>query len=295
MQTPNVENDREAQFLAAQNARLANIRKCCEYDADELSSSETKLRADEGTVQHRRKAFWFAFKDECRLLSSRLDTLYKNSDSESRNDELLYVTAQQRNAALSKLHDIQWAIRALHHYTLNSNKLTVAGEEYLPAQLKGNPMPELPVADQRLTNVEIQTLKEKSQIVQNVICPKERFRFRRYRNLMDKRGLSGQSLEEEEGKEEEEKEHDVNILSNKENDESSEGSLRVLFNGITLEDKKNCKLIVQNDGTIKSMDSVVSDGIKLKGDTAKSFLIRALDNCEITVYVYMNLHNQLTV
>jgi len=274
MQTQNVENDREAQFLAAQNARLANIRKPCEHDANDISNSETKIRADEGTIQYQRKAFWSAFKDECAALSSRLDTLY--CSEESKRFETLYVTAQQRNVALAKLQDILCVIRALQHYTIDSNKLTIAGEEYLPLKLKDVSMPELPVADQRLTNIEIQTLKDKSQVVQNVICPKEKFRFHRYRNLLDKREFKGIGLEEE---------HDANIVANEEEEKNNEpsGSLHVLFNGMTLVDKKNCNLIVQRDGSIASMDSITSDDVQVKGNAAKSFLVRTLDNCQITV------------
>jgi len=272
---------REAQFLAAQNARLANIRKVCEYDA--------RTTENLGTVQHQRKAFWLTFKDECGSLSSRLDALYC-SDDESKNAEKLYVTAQQRNVALSKVQEIQWVIRALQHYTLDSNKLTVAEEQYLPTQFKGHSMPELPVADQRLANFEIKTLKEKSKIVQNVVCPKEKFRFHRYRALLDKRGLKEPGLEEEE----EEEEGDANIVVNEEeeqNDEIPEGSLHVLFNGMTLADKKQCNLIVQSDGAIKCMDSVASDDVKLKGNASKSFLVRKLDSCQITFEgTYESMH-----
>lgn len=149
-------------------------------------------------------------------------------------------------------------------------------------------MPELPVADQRLTNIEIQTLKDKSQVVQNVICPKEKFRFHRYRNLLDKREFKGIGLEEE---------HDANIVANEEEEKNNEpsGSLHVLFNGMTLVDKKNCNLIVQRDGSIASMDSITSDDVQVKGNAAKSFLVRTLDNCQITVYVRSISHDPLIV
>lgn len=148
-------------------------------------------------------------------------------------------------------------------------------------------MPELPVADQRLANVDIKTLKEKSKIVQTVVSPNEKFRFHRYRALLDKRELK------DPGPEEEEEAGDANIVGNEEeqDDEIPEDSAYVLFNGMTLADKKQCNLTVQSDGTIKYMDSVASDDVKFKGNTARSFLVQKLDNCQITFEgTYESMH-----
>ena len=158
MTTPNVDNnERETQFLASQNARLDKIRKSSNSngsDNNHNTSSSSSNNSRYHTIQDQRKAFWSAFKDECSLLSLRLESLqthnhhhHNNNNTrndhqddtntnESRNDDvLLYVTAQQRNEGLSKLRDIQSVVRALQHYTLDSKKSSDGGE-YLPIRFK---------------------------------------------------------------------------------------------------------------------------------------------------------------
>jgi len=110
-----------------------------------------------------------------------------------------FITAAQRNEAFDALQHILFSIRAIHHYALHhsmdrdkeeSEKL----ELLLPVYFATHPMPELPMADLRLLNTEMQLLKNKAQTIQEFILPKEKFRFKRYHKLMHERKMRGAGL-----------------------------------------------------------------------------------------------------
>ena len=110
-----------------------------------------------------------------------------------------FITAAQRNEAFDALQHILFSIRAIHHYALHhsmdrdkdeSEKL----ELLLPVYFATHPMPELPMADLRLLNTEMQLLKNKAHSIQEFILPKEKFRFKRYHKLMHERKMRGAGL-----------------------------------------------------------------------------------------------------
>jgi len=280
-------DDREAQFLAAQNARLANLKKSFHNNDSDGNSSVDN-------IQLQRKTFWSIFKQECASLTSRLDSLHSDNEEET---VVNYVTTQQRNAALVKLQDIQVVIRAIHHYTIDSTNNSMKElEEYLPINFKNHPMPEIPLADQRLVNIEIQNLKEMAQTVQNVIFPKEKFRFRRYRalrqqqdnetknKLIEEPYLEKNGIQNDDDTEKEKENENKTTVSK---DSTPSSHLYESFKGMTLTNKTNCNLLVHSDGTIESGPKTdveqPSRTTPVTSDTSTSFLFRALDNCQIVV------------
>ncbi len=162
-----VQNDREAQFLASQQARLEKIR---------INAEQNSALLDNDNAQQKRKDFWIMMKNICSSFDSQLSVLIgeneeeegeisakrqsksdvENSCRKNKDSRKMYVTAQQRNEALAKLQAIQLTIRCLGHYTLHPSKFTTDEEKYLPTELIKFTMPELPTADLRLLNTEIQ-------------------------------------------------------------------------------------------------------------------------------------------
>jgi hypothetical protein len=270
--------DRHSQFLASQQARLAKIH-------------DTQSKDQDGDIQLQRKLFWQTFKLEYNALHERLSVLVEvqvKQDEQKTNDSvagniknrILFVTSQQRNEALEKLQLIQLSILAINHYTLRSTKVSADELNLLPQHFGQNEMPELPLADLRLLNTEIQALKKRTKDIQQIIIPKEKFRFKRYHALMlEKKHLNIPMFEDED------------ILF--EEDEESEpvndnGTAQLAFDGLTISDKKDCIIVVEKDAgaiLVKNLqheiiERIVPSSVLLQ---AKAFLIRDVINCQVQV------------
>ena len=272
-------NDREAQFLASQKARLSKLH-------------DIQSREDDANVQSRRKEFWKSFKVECKDLNDRLSTLVhvdqdsvsggseaETVESESKSAEKVqFVTSQQRNEALEKLQQIQRSIVAMNHYTLRSTKFSHEEAKFLSKHFATNEMPELPQADLRLLNIEIQSLKSQTKDIQQIIIPKEKFRFKRYHALLlEKSNLGVPMFEDDEDL--------VETTTEEEKDGPADDDRQLAFDGLTLSDRKDCIIVVQRDGIIvlkdlkhQVVDTIVPSNILL---AAKAFLIRDVVNCQI--------------
>jgi hypothetical protein len=282
-------NDREAQFLASQKARLSKIQ-----EAHEVNDSDAN-------PQSRRKEFWQTFKLECSSTHQRLSDLIdeapteetkeggdSNSDSIGNSDRngdksLLFVTAQQRNEALEKLQQIQLSVQAIHHYTLRSTKFSKDSAQFLPEFFAQNEMPELPTADLRLLNTELQSLKKKTQEVHQIIIPKEKFRFKRYHALMlERKQLKGPIFEEDEDEKMDQSEEKDEVES-----DNSNANATFDFDGLALTNQKNSVIVVENDGTIDIKANDTQGGMteRLAPSTTSSqaFLIRNIDGCKVQV------------
>lgn len=286
------QNDREAHFLASQQARLDKIR---------INAEQQNALLDNGDVQQQRKEFWILMKRICSSLNSRLSLLMGEScEVESKSDDksapiTIYVTAQQRNDALQKLQEIQLTIRCLGHYTLHSSNFTSDDEQYLPSELIGFSMPELPTADLRLLNIEIQNLKSNSLKAQDVIIPKEKFRFKRYRKAIQKRkeGKIDEDVDFEIG---DENNNDSNLHStemdtNNENDTTQSIPIPAhqQFDGVSIVGKQHCSIKVDQDGNFTFFDSESVPSVEMNSNDknvpseAKAFMIRDLEGCNIIV------------
>ena len=272
-----IRNDREAQFLASQQARLSKLH-------------DGQSNEDDVNIQLQRKKFWQTFKFECSALHRRLSALIGEdeeeietmTETETKTDKTLFVTAQQRNEALEKLQQIQMSILAVNHYTLRSTKFSTDEQAFLPEHFAHNEMPELPLADLRLLNAEVQSLKSRTQEVQQIIIPKEKFRFKRYHALMQEKKQFHSPIFEED---------DDEVLSELKVDEDESNPVNenthLAFAGLTLSDKKDCVIVVEANGTIifknfqnEIIDTVTPSNVLLE---AKAFLIRNLINCRVQV------------
>ena len=297
-----IPNSREAQFLAAQQARLDKVRT----NAEQITSIHNNDNS-----QQQRKDFWILLKNVCSSLNVRLCALMGEIEEEKGDDERqlednndmsnvkkpnktdpLYVTAQQRNEALDKLQEVQLIVRCLGHYTLHSSKFTPDKEQYLPEELVQFTMPELPAADLRLLTIEFQKLKSKAQQAQDIIIPKEKFRFRRYRAALQKKKdeqMGGVGLgDEEQGKDVDE---DLSPSVKDTTEDDSEIKLPAhQFDGVTLFDRKNCSIKVQKDGQFTILNDAENAPSSNNPEDrnqapaeAKAFLIRNLDSCYVIV------------
>jgi len=291
----NPTKDREAQFLASQKARLSKL-----HQAQEANPS-TDVHA-----QARRKEFWQQFKLESSSLQQRLSALVGEGHDITPTDiteqthtnaaaggnmkkSLLFVTAQQRNEALEKLQNLQLSIRAINHYTLRSTKFSQEIVQFLPQFFAQNEMPELPTADLRLLNDEVQLLKKRTQQVQQIIMPKEKFRFKRYHAFMlEQKQLKGPIFEEDE---DDVTDETAAGRQEEKNEKGSANNATFDFDGLALTNRSSSTIIVENDGSIEIKTNAP------QGDTtervpprttcsvleAKAFLIRNIDDCKIRV------------
>jgi hypothetical protein len=269
----NTRNDREAQFLASQRARLDRL-----HDVTVLHQNDGSTNA-----QLRRKEFWQVFKQECSSLHDRLSSFagqqQEHQQQNTLQDKISLVTAQQRNDAYEKLQQIKLSLRALHLYTLRSTKLTSDSLKFLPQYFAANEMPELPIADLRLLNEEIKNLKAKSEDVEQIVIPKEKFRFKRYRALMSKRKQLRECLLLEDD------ESDA-IMVEEQVTGSETKSAADCFDGLTLSDRKDSIINVHNDGVLQIQDMATRNIEEVIPDQvvsleAKAFLIRAVTNCQV--------------
>lgn len=292
-----VQKNREAHFLASQQARLDKIR---------IKAEEYNALLDNDNLQQQRKDFWIRLKSACSSINAKISILMGEQSSENEckcddgyNDKTmkkgnLYVTAQQRNEALGNLEEIQITIRCLSHYALHSSKFTLDEEKYLPTELVEFKIPELPTADLRLLNVEIQSLKEKAQQAQNIIIPKEKFRFRRYRQAVQKMQAEKLGkLQMDNDDIEDEFDRDASLKDDNCNGDDGADikspAHTLSFDGVSLLEKKNCSIIVHPDGHFTISDDMNKTITETQANNeqqstgAKAFLIRDLDSCNVKV------------
>mmetsp|Transcript_9697 Transcript_9697/g.18206 ORF Transcript_9697/g.18206 Transcript_9697/m.18206 type:complete len:462 (-) Transcript_9697:801-2186(-) len=277
----NNRNDRETQFLASQRARLDKLHEV------------TALQQNDGNTnaQLRRKEFWQVFKEQCSSLHDRLSSL-AGQEQNNPHGNISLVTAQQRNEAYEKLQQIKLSLRALHLYTLRSTKMTLdsGNFKFLPQYFAENEMPDLPIADLRLLNDEIKDLKTKSECVEEIVIPKEKFRFKRYRALVSEKKQLGECLlDDDEG--------DVIPMAVEEQESGTEAKATFeCFDGLTLSDIKDSVINVHNDGVLLIQEIATHKFEKVIPDQvvsleAKAFLVRAVTNCKVQIQgLYNSIH-----
>lgn len=266
-------NSREAQFLASQKARLDQIKEFHEKDDSE---------------NQKRKEFWKAFKIEC-------NTIQKSLSSFGNKDSPALITAHQRNQALDELQQIQLEIRAIEHYTLHSTKFTKEEEAYLPTYLKENDMPDLPIADTRLINIEISKLKNMIGEAQNIILPKEKFSFKRYRRLVQTKNEALNAILDEET-------HNESNSHQIQSDDPGDGSKPLtsndtitFFDGHSISNWTYCHIQVLPNGTLNVTHTKTQFTETIPSSTGgtkvTALLIRDVENCTVSIHgIYNSIH-----
>ena len=251
----NQQGDREAQFLASQKARLDKLQESQKLDVH---------------LQNQRKEFWQSFKQQTQSIQQSLSLLIGQESGKE------FVTAQQRNEALEDLNRIQIQIKSLNHFCNRSNKFQ---KQILTQWFDQNELPELPIGDVRLINVDLQELKTRVDEIRSIIVPKEKFRFKRYHAYMAKHNANGIIMEE---MEEDEEKIDSNEQEGNDHDDM------LAFDGLTLSNQADSVIVVEADGSIQiqskeDKSQVQRISCEKTFTDAKAFLIQEISNCEIQV------------
>ena len=152
------ENMMERAFLESQSHRARELLKLKE-SRNAFDSSASVTDGDD------RDAFWEHFRSECALLHKELD-YHLYTDIKTKTSPKLYLTAEQRLEGQAVLDHL---IMRLLHFEKPSN------------------VPNLVGGDVRLFSQEMSNLKTRIEHFRNVVCPREKFTFKRYHDL--KKGL----------------------------------------------------------------------------------------------------------
>lgn len=286
--------------------------------------------------QSLRRQFWSLFKEECGHIRSALhlflnpldqcsnhddknsfsfmvennQDMYKNQSSsdlvweysEAHIQTLLstlYVTANQRNQAVSKLRDIKSRIRIIQQCTQDSSSVLVDHKHVANDNPNGmtaldkispslysfihkHDMVALVSADVRLMEMELQSLKDLADKIEGLIQPREKFSFRRYRAyclekltlaFVDKNMESrGSLLDTDKGN----KETTVIPSSTTITVEST------LVDHLELSERKNLRITVDENGDVKEDIFLhqITSSVSHQDDTlASSYIIRRIVNC----------------
>jgi len=123
--------------------------------------------------------------------------------SNNENAKVYYATAARRNQGRIKLDSILQNVRSLQRHVLSSSSSVTStsanndtnDNELLQSMLK-NPMPEITQTDTRLLSQEIDRSLKRIDVAREVIFPKEKFAFKRYRRAMEERESSASTLPE---------------------------------------------------------------------------------------------------
>lgn len=106
-----------------------------------------------------------------------------------------YATASKRSEGRVKLDGILKEVRMVQHFVLSSSSsLNVGGSSSSSSnkvldKLISQSMPDLALTDIRLITVEIEKILHVIDEARDIICPKEKFVFRRYRKASLRRLL----------------------------------------------------------------------------------------------------------
>ena len=155
--------------------------------------------------------FWSQFRKLCNAFQNRIDSLLllpyhgalasPETPLRDWNDDLknkvraYYATASKRNEAGIELDEILREVRLLQHRVLSStSSMLVDGSGSTNEALNdllSQPMPDLALTDLRLITVDIENILKRLDAAREVICPKEKFVFKRYRKALEEMNKNG--------------------------------------------------------------------------------------------------------
>ena len=268
--------------------------------------------------------FWAIFRNVCLVFQNRINALFNSSrfdtvmsetslkewDDVVKNElRAHYATASKRNEGRVELDDILKEVRLLQRRVLSSTSSLVTVEtstcknETLNSLLS-EAIPDLAQADIRLLSAEIERILAQIDDAREIICPKEKFVFRRYRQALANidQNCSGlapdpdsfkiddeQAIHEGKGFQEKEQNYELNF-------------------GAVIENEANCVLTVQSDRSVVSTDDADSQDVWKQHATtllfeqnttvdaatgASSYLLQNLTNSTIIIHpTLQSLHIQ---
>ncbi|KAL7538857.1 hypothetical protein ACHAXR_010410 [Thalassiosira sp. AJA248-18] len=246
-----------------------------------------------GSSKEQGHQFWKSFRSICSGFQCQIDSLLllmpsddaaaasKSANEISNHEDNVkahYATASRRNEGRIKLDSILRNVRSLQRHALSSSSsvLTTSqhdgnsndkndddgGSELLLQSILQNPMPDVTQTDMRLISQEIDKILKRIDDAREIICPKEKFVFKRYRKAMEERerlgGSSGgggvlcsttlttESTETDNKKNNSNAEEDQGIGDSK---NQQDNNLRSKYGGV-LENMTNCTVELSSNGTI---------------------------------------------
>ena len=189
-------DSREARFLSSQAERLQSQK----------SSDSCNDEAD------RARQFWSTFRSLCSQMRGRINALLLLDDTDGFLDpgslrdmdtaETLashYATAARRNEGRCELDTLLREARALQRHALSTSSSVISssvidrGEvvNELLHQMLQDAVPDLTQTDLRLIGQEVDNIVKLVDAARDLICPKEKFVFKRYRKAMAELGRLG--------------------------------------------------------------------------------------------------------
>ena len=175
--------------------------------------ANTSLINGENSSKENVAQFWVIFRNVCNAFHNRIDTLLlldEAADGESttlkdwnmdtqhqvRNH---YATASKRNEGRVELDVILRELRVLQHCVLSSSSSLAVDcstntENESLDELLSQSVPDLALTDIRLLTAELENILQRIDEANEIICPKEKFVFRRYRKALEElnRNSSGE-------------------------------------------------------------------------------------------------------
>jgi hypothetical protein len=263
--------------------------------------------------------FWCGFRSVCNAFQSRIDGLLllegsghefpkptEMTDAIKTKLQHHYATASKRNEGRIELDGILKEVRLLQRFVLSSSSsLTTDSSSGKSSnkvldKLLSQSMPDLALTDIRLLTIEMERILHMIDEANNIICPKEKFVFRRYRKALEELNLNGSGelinaldcLNVSAG---EQKEQDQN--------KQQKQQLSVLSFGGVVENKSNCNVEIHPDGSVTSTEDahefwkMHSAPCVVKHNTSdtgtSSYLIQNVSNSTIVIHpTIQSLHIQ---
>lgn len=219
-----------------------------------------------------------------------------------------YATASKRSEGRVKLDGILKEVRIVQHFALSSSSSLTAGagtssssSNKVLDKLLSQSMPDLALTDIRLITVEIERILHVIDEAKDIICPKEKFVFRRYRKALEELNQNGGgelinalgSLS-------------VGAVEQKEQDQQPKQKLSVLNFGEVVENKSGCGMEIHPNGSVTSNEGAhdfwkihsapMVEKHNASDNGASFYLIQNVNNSTIIIHpTLLSLHIQNVV
>lgn len=296
-------DSREARFLSSQAERL----QCQKSSSDSCNSCNDE--AD------RARRFWSTFRSLCSQMRGRINALLLLEDDADGSLEPValrdmdtaeivaahYATAARRNEGRCELDALLREARALQRHALSASSSVISSSVVDPGEggngllrrILQEAVPDLTQTDLRLIGQEVDSIVKLVDAARDLICPKEKFVFKRYRKAMADLGrLSDEMLASAETAVEE-------SLSAAQGDaapNSQEIDVGSNYGGVLEDVTSSCTVEVMNDNTVRIDESrrnhfndwharSCSEEPRGSGsDGSSSYLIRNLENATVLLH-----------
>jgi len=259
--------------LQSSNSNNCKINDSSPELANDVDNNPTDT-VDNASTKAQSNLFFTNFRKICSQYQGQIDSLLlvPSSTSDLANDstattkssnyteaKAYYATSTKRNEGQLQLNSILQNVRTLQRHALSSSSSINTHNESTSTDNKNNndellqsilqtPMTDITQTDIRLISSELDKIIKYIDTAREIICPKEKFIFKRYRKAMAEQKM----LEGESGIMHSTSEAAVNENNNKEKEEDEkqqQDNLRTKYGGV-LEDMSNCTVEISSSGTV---------------------------------------------